>query len=153
MPTLEILQQLQTDLANDFKELRVRETIYVVPQVLWEVVTQPLEIQISEGGGTYKDFEGGIRNGDFIFTIALFYRSQTDWSGKAHDALLRDTANIYTLKERVTVSLEGTFLTGNLLTRPLRIHREASVVSNKVLKGFFMKELTFVGGYNVERPR
>ena len=153
MPTLAIYEQLEKDLAEDFKELRIRESLYVSPRFIWEALIQNLEMQIVEGGGTYKDFEGGIRSGDFRITIGIFYTSIFDAQSKFRDGLLRDTQNIYTLKERVITSLEGSFLTDHLLTRPLRVVDEAPVIDNPKFNKWLLKTVSFVGGHNAERPR
>ena len=152
MATLAILKQLEIDLAAAFTELKIRQTIYMSPYVAWEAVQQSLEIQIVERGGTYQDFEGGVRNGDFPIIIAIFYRSKIDWNKRHREALLREMTNIYDLKERVIAALEGSFLTGTLLTRPLRVTHESSVQQNPPFPDFLLKTLTFVGGHNALRP-
>jgi len=151
MPTLAILEQLLKDLAAEFTELTSPGTLYVSPVIIWPAILQRLEMQIILGTGQYHDFEGGIRTGDYTLTIAIFYKCNLDFDGRHHHSLLRDTQNIFALKERVIALLEGSFLTGTLLTRPLRLVTDVEIESHPQFENVLLKRLVFVGGHNAIR--
>jgi len=145
---LDILRQIVSDLSSFFPDLTPQEQVYLVPKIMSISAMAPLEIQVCEGDSRYVDHDGSCRSEDFTILIGIFRKYRLD-SGERHSKALADlNLSLYQLKEVAVRALDGKFLTGNLLTRPLIIRGESAVTDTG--NGQLLKVLTFVGGLNVE---
>jgi len=146
---LKIMQQIVIDLATVFPELTADEQIYLVPKIMSVGAMAPLELQVCEGGVAYPEHDGSCRSENFMVTVGIFRKYRLDSDGRHSKALADLTISIFKLKETVIDILDGKFLTGDLLTRPLIIQTESAVTETKDV-GQLLKTLNFVAGLNVE---
>ena len=145
---LDALRQVVIDLGSLFPKLTAWQEIYLAPKIMEVESMAPLELQVCEGGSGYPEHDGSCRAEDFIVQIGIFRSYRLD-SGKRHSKALADLAiSIFHLKETV-MELDGSFLTENLLIRPLIIQTETQVTETKN-EGQLLKILNFLAGLNVE---
>ena len=146
---LDVMRQVVLDLATVFPELTANIQIYLTPKIMAVESMSPIELQVCEGGSVYPEHDGSCRSEDFIIQVGIFRKYRLD-SDKKHAKALTDLQlSIFKMKEAVVDILDGKFLTGNLLTRPLIIRTESEVTETKN-EGQLLKTLNFVAGLNVE---
>ena len=146
---LEIMRQVVIDLATVFPELTANEQIYLVPKIMSIDSMAPLELQVCESGVAYPEHDGSCRSENFIVTVGIFRKYRLDSGGRHSKALTDLAVSIFKLKETVIDILDGKFLTGALLTRPLIIQTESAVTETENT-GQLLKTLNFIAGLNVE---
>lgn len=151
MLTLEIMTRLLYDLVVPFPELRLWESLILTSEIQWFSSGPNFEIQVAEASSTYSDFEGGVQRGHHDIQIGLIIRNKLDSTSRSTQHLRDEVKNFYDYRNRVDTVFRGSFLTGQLLTRPLRIIHETAVHSRKDVKGVKIKILTYRGGLNVDR--
>jgi len=145
---LNVIRQVVIDLGSLFPTLTAWQEIYLAPKIMEVESMSPLELQVCEGGAAYPEHDGSCRSEDFIIRIGIFRQYRLD-SGKRHSKALSDLAtSMFTLRDTV-MELDGSFLTENLLTRPLIIQTETEVTETKN-EGQLLKILNFIAGLNVE---
>jgi len=145
---LAIMKQIVIDLGTLFPQLTTWQEIYLAPKIMEVESMAPLELQVCESGAIYPEHDGSCRAEDFIVQIGIFRSYRLD-SGKRHSKALADLAtSIFHLKETV-MRLDGSFLTEELLVRPLIIQTETEVMETKN-EGQLLKILNFTAGLNVE---
>lgn len=147
MSKLNVMQQLVEDLAEAFPKLTLGRDVYLVPAVMPLPSQSPLELQVCEGGSDYVDHAGEVRREQFTAIIGVLKRFRLD-SGGRHARALSDVAeSIYLDRDAVITALDGSFLTNDLLTRPLILVSESPVVATGEI---LVKTISFVAGLNVE---
>lgn len=148
MPTVAAMNQIVLDLAEAFPEYEAEREIYLAPRIQVLASAMPTEIQVCSSGSDYKDHDGGVRREFFNVTVGIIRKFALD-SGDRHAQALSDLSkSLLVIKETIIETLHGSFLTGNLLTRPLIIVKESPVEEKK--DGILIQTLTFAGGLNVE---
>lgn len=145
---LEVMRQIVTDLATVFPKLTANEQIYLTPKIMAVDAMAPLELQVCEGAVEYGDHVGSCRDEDFIIQVGIFRKYRLDSGGRHAKALSDLNLSIFKLKETVIDILDGSFLTEDLLVRPLIVRTEAEV--SEAQKGQLLKIINFVAGLNVE---
>lgn len=142
------MRQVVVDLGPAFPELTPWREIYLSPKVMALPGMSPLELQVCEGGSAYVDHDGSCRREDFVVLVGIFRKYRLD-SGERHSrALASLSISLFELKENIITALDGSFLTDDLLTRPLIIKSESAV--SDAGEGQLLKILTFGAGLNVE---
>lgn len=153
MPTIDVMNQIVEELAEVFTELKKGYDIYLSPLVIEVSARRTCALQICDGGVQYSDFEGGVKREHFNITVGILKVFKIDSSGRYQRALSDLTESMFVIKERVSDTLEGSYLTvlgEALLVRPLRIVNESPIRRGKE-KGLLIKELSFTGGLNETR--
>jgi len=146
---LDVMRQIVIDLGSVFPELTPGKQIYLAPKIMAIESMADLEIQVCEGASTYPEHDGSCRSEDFIILIGIFQKYRLDSGGRHAKALADLTISIFRTKETV-LRLDGSFLTENLLTRPLIIQAESIVTETDKDPNQLLKILSFLGGLNVE---
>lgn len=145
---LDVLRQIIPALGSYFPDLTPWDQIYLTPKIMIVQSMAPLEIQVCEGASAYVDHDGSCRSEDFTVLVGIFRKYRLDSGGRHSKALSDLSTSLFLLKEVVLRALDGSFLTGNLLTRPLIIVSESAVTDAG--GGQLLKTLNFVAGLNVE---
>lgn len=144
---LDVMRQVVNDLGTVFPKLTPWDEIYLTPRIKVIASMASLELQVCEGEVVYNEHDGSCRSEDFMVHVGIFRKYKLD-SGGRHSKALADLADsIFNLKETVIDILDGKFLTGDLLTRPLIILTESAVVEEQ--DGQLLKVLNFRAGLNV----
>lgn len=142
---LDIMKQIVIDTATAFPDLTAGDQIYLAPRIKAITGMSTLEIQIAEGASEYPEHES-CRSEDFVILIGIFRKYRLD-SGERHAKALTDlVTSLFTLKQTVIDLLTGSFLTDDLLTRPLIIKAESVITEEQ--NGQLLKTLSFLGGLN-----
>ncbi len=143
------MRQIVTDLATIFPSLTAQQEIYLTPKIMTVPSMAPLELQVCEEAVEYGLQDGSCRDEDFIIRVGIFRKYRLD-SGERHAKALADL-NLSMFAEKATVInlLNGSFLTGDLLDRPLIIRTESEVTEPE--KNQLLKVLSFTAGLNVSR--
>jgi len=143
------MRQIVLDLATIFPKLTAQEQIYLTPKIMTVPSMAPLELQVCEGAVEYSTQDGSCRAEDFIIQVGIFRKYRLD-SGKRHAKALSDlNLSMFTEKAPVIDLLNGSFLTGDLLDRPLIIRTESEVTEPE--QNQLLKVLTFTAGLNASR--
>lgn len=145
---LDIMSQTVVDLATVFPGLTAHLEIYLTPRIKVVPGMAPLELQVCESGCVYPDHDGSCRSEDFTVQVGIFRKYNLD-SGNRHAKALADlNLSIFKLKETVIDILDGSFLTGDLLTRPLIVKSESAIT--EPAENQLLKTITFIAGLNVK---
>lgn len=144
---LDVMRQVVIDLGTVFPELTAGQEIYLSPKIMPVDSMSNLELQVCEGGSEYPEHDGSCRSEDFIVRIGIFRKYRLDSGGRQSKALTDLATSLFSLKETVMDLLDGSFLTGDLLTRPLIIRTESEVSETKQ-EGQLLKTLNFLAGLN-----
>jgi len=153
MPTVEVMNQIVQELANEFTELQKGTDIYLSPTVIEVPARRLCALQVCDGGVRYSDFEGGVKREHFTVTIGILKVYKVDSARRYHRYLSHLQSSMFAIKERVSDTLEGSYLEVvgvPLLVRPLRIESESAIRRGSE-HGLLVKELHFVGGLNEVR--
>ena len=153
MPTVAVMNQIVEELAGEFTELTKDQDIYLSPLIIEAPARRLCTLQVCDGGVEYSDFEGGVKREHFNITIGILKVYKVDTSGRFHRYLSHLQESIFVIKERISDTLEGSYLKvlgEALLVRPLRIISETKNRSGRE-EGLLIKELTFRGGLNEVR--
>lgn len=142
-----VMRQIVVDLATIFPALTAHNQIYLSPKILTIPSMAMLELQVCEGAVEYGPQDGSCRDEDFIVQIGIFHKYLLD-SGERHAKALADLQlSLFAEKAPIITHLNGSFLTGNLLDRPLIIRTESEVT--EPAQGQLLKILNFTAGLNV----
>ena len=157
--TTDILKQICRIVSriSSFDTLRLLETIYPSPSVIWPAGSEleSLEIQVIEAGALFDVTAraGSLRREQFNITIAVFHRMRTDWAGRHSEQLLHETESVVKHVETLVTELDGNFIEDEsateLLVRPLIVSSYSPTQTNLDFPGFLLKEVRFTGGLNV----
>ena len=127
--------------------------IYLTPVIDFIDGMGDTEIQIAEAGAMYAPYDGSIVSDQFQIAVGIFRTIQLDTANRADRALSLSGLNtsLFQLKKRIIEKLHGEFFegTGAELTRPLTIMAELPVKKGG-RAGIYLKEISFVGGINVD---
>lgn len=151
MTTLAIMNQIVLDIASDYDRLKEWETIYVAPTLVWPRQARQFELQVIDGGSSYSDFEGGVQREHFDIILALFTRTAFDYKEQHYRVLQDISSSIFIFAAAIHAIIEGSLLTGELLTRPFRIHTSHPIATNSRFPDLMVKRLVFRGGLNATR--
>jgi len=144
---IDVMRQIVIDLATIFPTLTAQQQIYLTPKIMTVTSMGPLELQVCEGAVEYGPQDGSCRDEDFIVQIGIFRKYRLD-SGKRHAKALTDLKlSLFAQKAPVITLLNGSFLTGDLLDRPLIIRTESAITEPE--QGQLLKILNFTAGLNV----
>lgn len=146
---LDVMRQVVIDLGTVFPKLTAWEQIYLSPKIMAVESMATLEIQVCEGASVYPEHDGSCRAENFIVIVGIFHNYRLDSGGRHSKALADFSISLFHIKEIVIDILDGKFLTGDLLTRPLIIQAE-SIVTETKNKDQLLKTISFLGGLNVE---
>ncbi len=144
---LNAMRQVVIDLGTVFPTLTTWQEIYLTPKIMAIDSMANLELQVCEGGSEYPEHDGSCRSEDFIVRVGLFCKYRLDSGGRHSKALADLTVSIFNWKQIVIDLLDGSFLTADLLTRPLIIRTESEVSETKQ-DGQLLKTLNFLAGLN-----
>ncbi len=153
MPTVNVMNQIVEELADEFTTLKKDFDIYLSPAVIEVPARRVCTLQVCDGGVNYSDFEGGVKREHFSIVIGILKLFKVDYAGRYQRYLSDLGKSMFVIKERVSDVLEGSYLEvegAALLVRPLRIASETVVRRGKE-QGLLIKELTFIGGMNETR--
>ncbi len=150
MPTITVMNQIVAELTAEFEELQEAEDIFLSPLVIEVPARRSIVLEVVDGGSTYSDFDGGIKREHFTIIIGILHVFKVDYGGRYHRYLSDLKKSMFVIKERVSDTLEGSYLEVlevASLVRPLRITGETPCRRGKE-KGLLIKELAFIGGMN-----